>query len=107
MVSNQIQLTSLILQGVPERFPSLKFVFQESGLFWVPMMQFRLDKYFLKRRSEAPLLQRLPSEYIRECCYFGTQPIEAPKDQRYLESVFDAANGQEHFLFCSDYPHFD
>jgi predicted TIM-barrel fold metal-dependent hydrolase len=107
MVSNQIQLTSLILQGVPERFPDLKFVFQESGLFWVPMMQYRLDEYFLKRRSEAPLLQGLPSEYIRERFYFGTQPIEAPKNQKHLEMVFDAANGYEHFIFCSDYPHFD
>jgi predicted TIM-barrel fold metal-dependent hydrolase len=106
-ISNQIQLTSLILQGVPERFPDLKFVFQESGLFWVPMMQYRLDEYFLKRRSEAPLLTGLPSEYIRDRFYFGTQPIEAPKDQRHLEMVFEAANGAEHFVFCSDYPHFD
>ena len=107
MVSNQIQLTSLILQGVPERFPDLKFVFQESGLFWVPMMQYRLDEYFLKRRSEAPLLQGLPSEYIRDRFYFGTQPIEAPKNQKHLEMVFEAANGFEHFVFSSDYPHFD
>jgi hypothetical protein len=71
------------------------------------MMQYRLDEYYLKRRSEAPLLKRLPSEYIRESFYFGTQPIEAPKDLRHFESVFDAANGGEHFLYCSDYPHFD
>lgn len=107
LVSNEIQLTSLILQGVPERFPQLKFVFQESGLMWVPMMQYRLDQYFLKRRSEAPLLQGLPSEYIRDRFYFGTQPIEAPKDQSHLEMAFDAANGRHHFLFSSDYPHFD
>lgn len=106
-ISNQIQLTSLVLSGVNERFPRLRFVFEESGLFWVPMMQYRLDEYFLKRRSEAPLLKRLPSEYIREHYYFGTQPIEAPKDQRHFQSVFDAANGREHFLYCSDYPHFD
>jgi uncharacterized protein len=106
-ISNMIQLTSVILQGVPERFPGVRFVFAESGLFWVPMMEYRLDEYFLKRRSEAPLLRRLPSEYIRDCCYFATQPIEAPKDQRHLEMVFDAANGAEHFLFASDYPHFD
>jgi predicted TIM-barrel fold metal-dependent hydrolase len=106
-VSNMIQLTSLVLSGVPERFPGLKHVFQENGLFWVPMMQYRLDEYFLKRRSEAPLLNRLPSEYIRESFYFGTQPIEAPKNQKHLEMVFEAANGYEHFLFASDYPHFD
>jgi predicted TIM-barrel fold metal-dependent hydrolase len=106
-VSNQIQLTSLMLQGVPERFPELDFVFEESGLFWVPMMQYRLDEYYLKRRSEAPLLTKLPSEYIRERFFFGTQPIEAPKDQRHMEMVFDAANGTSQFLYASDYPHFD
>jgi uncharacterized protein len=106
-ISNQIQLTSMVLQGCCERFPGQRYVFQESGLFWVPMMQYRLDEYYLKRRSEAPLLTRLPSEYIREYFYFGTQPIEAPKDQRHLEMVFDAANGSEHFIYSSDYPHFD
>jgi predicted TIM-barrel fold metal-dependent hydrolase len=106
-ISNQIQLTSMVLQGCCERFPGRRYVFQESGLFWVPMMQYRLDEYYLKRRSEAPLLTRLPSEYIREYFYFGTQPIEAPKDQRHLEMVFDAANGSEHFIYSSDYPHFD
>jgi len=106
-VSNQIQLTSLVLAGICERFPGLRVVFEESGLFWVPMMQYRLDEYFLKRRSEAPLLTRLPSEYIRESFYFGTQPIEAPRNQKHLEMVFEAANGYEHFLYSSDYPHFD
>jgi predicted TIM-barrel fold metal-dependent hydrolase len=106
-VSNQIQLTSMVLEGIPERFPTLRVVFEESGLFWVPMMQYRLDEYYLKRRSEAPLLTRLPSEYIREHFYFGTQPIEAPKNERHLEMVFEAADGATHFLFCSDYPHFD
>jgi predicted TIM-barrel fold metal-dependent hydrolase len=52
-------------------------------------------------------LKRLPSEYIHDDFYFGTQPIEAPKNQKHLEMVFEAANGYEHFLFASDYPHFD
>ena len=39
--------------------------------------------------------------------YFGTQPIEAPRNPKFLESVFEMANGYEHFLFASDYPHFD
>jgi uncharacterized protein len=106
-ISNMIQLTSLLMQGIPERFPRLRFLFQESGLFWIPMMQFRLDEYYLKRREEAPLLRALPSEYIRERFFFGTQPIEAPKNPRFLESVFDAANGRSQFMFSSDYPHFD
>lgn len=106
-VANMVQLTSLLMQGIPERFPDLRFVFQESGVFWVPMMMFRLDEYYLKRRDEAPLLNDLPSRYVLDRFYFGTQPIEAPRNPKYLESVFEMANGYEHFLFASDYPHFD
>jgi predicted TIM-barrel fold metal-dependent hydrolase len=70
-------------------------------------MMFRLDEYYLKRREEAPLLKDLPSRYVLEKFYFGTQPIEAPRNAKYLASVFEMANGSEHFLFASDYPHFD
>lgn len=107
LLSNQIQLTSIILQGLPERYPSLKFVFQESGVFWAPALAYRLDGYYLKRGSEAPLLKALPSEYLLDRCYFGTQPIEEPKDPQHLEAIFRMMNGYEHFMFASDYPHFD
>jgi predicted TIM-barrel fold metal-dependent hydrolase len=107
LISNQIQLTSVLMQGVPERFPKLKFMFQESGVFWVPTMMYRLDEYYLKRREEAPLLQDLPSQYILDRFYFGTQPIEMPKNRKYLEAIFEMANGRERFVFASDYPHFD
>ncbi|MCF8563161.1 amidohydrolase [Alicyclobacillus tolerans] len=105
--SNLLQLTSVLMQGLPERFPKLRYVFQESGVFWIPMMMYRLDEYYLKRRSEAPLLKGLPSEYVLDRFYFGTQPLESPKNQHHLEAVFDMADGTKHFLFASDYPHFD
>ena len=105
-ITNLIQLTSVLLRGTPERFPGLKFVFMEAGLFWVPMAMYRLDEYFLKRRSEAPLLKALPSEYVRDRFYFGTQPLESPKDPSHLQAVMEMI-GYEHILFASDYPHFD
>jgi predicted TIM-barrel fold metal-dependent hydrolase len=74
---------------------------------YVPMMMYRLDEYFLKRRAEAPLLEMLPSEYIRRHFWFGTQPIEVPKDLRAMEAIFDMADGRDRFLFASDYPHWD
>jgi predicted TIM-barrel fold metal-dependent hydrolase len=105
-VSNQIQMTSVLLNGIPEQFPKLRFVFQESGVFWAPALMYRLDEYFLKRRSEAPLLKALPSEYVRDRFYFGTQPIESPKNPRHLRAVMEMI-GIDHFLYASDYPHFD
>lgn len=105
-VSNIVQLTSILVQGIPERFPKLKFIFEESGIFWIPLVMYRLDQYFLKRRSEAPLLKKLPSEYVRECCYFGTQPIEAPKESFHLQAVIEMV-GADRLLYASDYPHWD
>jgi predicted TIM-barrel fold metal-dependent hydrolase len=103
--ANMAQLTSIVAQGVPEKFPSLDVVFQESGLAWVPMMMHRLDAEYLKRQSEAPLLQRRPSEYIEEF-YFGTQPLEA-QDPAFLERVIDDIGGTDHVMYASDYPHWD
>lgn len=107
LISNQIQITSILMQGLPERFPTLRYVFQESGVFWIPTMMYRLDEYYLKRREEAPLLKGLPSEYVLDRFYFGTQPIEMPKNRKHLAAVFDMVNGRETFMFASDYPHFD
>jgi predicted TIM-barrel fold metal-dependent hydrolase len=107
LVSNQIHLTSMLFQGIPERYPELKIVFLETGLFWAPAMAYRLDEYYRKRRSEAPLLKDLPSRYIRRQFYFGTQPLEDPKEPGAMEAVFEMSDGVNRFMFASDMPHWD
>jgi len=104
--SNMAQLTSLVVQGTPEKFPDLDIVFQESGIFWVPTMMHRLDAEYLKRQSEAPLLERRPSAYMREF-YYGTQPLEVPEDETRLRQVIDDIGGAERLMYASDYPHWD
>lgn len=104
LMSNMSQLVSIVVQGLPEKFPDLDVVFQESGLAWVPMMMRRLDTEYLKRQSEAPLLEKRPSEYIKDF-YFGTQPLEI-EDQDYLEEVVREI-GVSQLLYASDYPHWD
>ena len=51
---NQVQLVSMVMEGVPERFPDLKIVFQESGITWVAGLMYRLDTEYMRRRAEAP-----------------------------------------------------
>ena len=101
-----VQLTGLVMNGVPERFPKLRFCFMEGGLSWVPWIMHRLDSEYLMRRTEAPLLKERPSEYINDF-YFTTQPLERPakvEDQEKIFSMFDVEN---HVLYASDYPHWD
>jgi predicted TIM-barrel fold metal-dependent hydrolase len=102
----QAQLTSLIIEGVPERFPTLKFVFIEGGFGWVPAVAWRLDKHWPHFRDEVPHVRRPPSEYVRESFWFTTQPIEEPDNPRNLRAVMDWI-GWDKILFSSDYPHWD
>ena len=104
--ANMSQLTSLVIQGTTEKFPDLDIVWEESGIFWVPMMMHRLDGEYLKRQSEAPLLTKRPSEYMQEF-YYGIQPMEVPRDETYLEWTIEMLGGADRLLYASDYPHWD
>ena len=74
---NIVHCTNWMLNGIPDRFPKLKVIWIESGIAWAPFLMQRLDDQFLMRPSEAPHLKRLPSEYMRDHCWYTTQPMEA------------------------------
>ncbi|MEP7105540.1 MAG: amidohydrolase family protein [Chloroflexota bacterium] len=101
-----IQLTNLVLNGIPERFENLKLIFMEAGQAWVQLLIARLDNEYRQRSSEAPLLKRLPSEYIREM-YFTTQPLEQFDDMDHTRAMYEEINGESQLLYSSDYPHQD
>jgi predicted TIM-barrel fold metal-dependent hydrolase len=65
----------------------------------------RLDHEYLMRRSEAPLLKRLPSEYMREM-FYTSQPMEA-QNLKLLEGTFEAIGAETQLLYSSDWPHWD
>ncbi|MBO0873944.1 MAG: amidohydrolase [Pseudonocardia sp.] len=103
---NMIHLFNIIINGLPERFPRLKWVFYEAGLSWLAFVAMRLDHEYMMRPSEAPQLRKKPSEYLKDM-YFATQPLEYPSKIEYLEMIFDMVNGGSQFLYASDYPHWD
>ncbi|MYZ46353.1 amidohydrolase family protein [Propylenella binzhouense] len=103
---NMIHMTNWVLNGIPERFPGLKSLWVESGLAWVPFLMQRLDDQFLMRQSEAPLLKRLPSEYMSEHCFYTSQPMEKTHP-RALQSTFEMIKAETQLLYSSDWPHFD
>jgi predicted TIM-barrel fold metal-dependent hydrolase len=103
---NMLHLTNWLVNGMPERFPKLKTVWIESGLAWVPFLMQRLDNEFMMRTSDAPLLKRKPSEYIREM-FFTSQPMEMVDNRKALEVTFEMINAETQLLYSSDYPHWD
>lgn len=106
LFAQQLTLLSLTRNGTFEKFPDLPFVFLESGVTWVLFMMFRLNSVYWKRRREAPLLERSPEEYIRERCYFGTQPLEEANDPTQLQAALELV-GTDRICFTTDYPHWD
>lgn len=103
----EIALTSAVMEGLPERYPNLKFVFEEAGVMWAPALLARLDTEYRRRREDAPLLKRLPSEYLGDNLFIGTQPIEVPKSIRQLRHAFDALDAKRSVLYATDWPHYD
>lgn len=102
---NAIHLANWVINGIPERFPKLKVMWIESGLAWVPFLMQRLDSEYMMRTSEAPLLKRRPSEYMREM-FYATQPLEVA-DLKLAAMTFEAVNAKDQVCYSSDWPHWD
>jgi len=104
--SAQAVVTSMIMEGLFERYRDLKIVLIECGFGWLPALGWRLDKHWKRMRDEVPHLTRAPSEYLREHFYVTTQPMEEAEDPNH---VLDAMRwiGFDRILFASDYPHWD
>ncbi|MGI0090381.1 MAG: amidohydrolase family protein, partial [Nitrososphaerales archaeon] len=58
------------------------------------------------RRSEAPGLKKLPSEYINEF-YYTTQPLEQPRSVADQQKIFEMFDAENRLMYASDYPHWD
>jgi uncharacterized protein len=104
--SAQNVLTSMVIEGVFERFANFRLVLIETGFAWLPALCWRLDKIWAKLKSETPRLKRLPSEYIREAVWLTTQPMEEPETRKHLFDTIEWI-GWDKLLFATDYPHWD
>lgn len=102
---NITHLTNWIFNGIPERFPKLKTIWIESGLAWLPFMMQRLDHEYILRTSDAPLLRKTPSAYMREM-YYTSQPLEMT-DPDLLRSTLRAIDAENTLMYSSDWPHWD
>ncbi len=99
-------VTSMVIEGVFERFPGLKVVLVEGGIAWAPALKWRLDKHWKRLKAEVPHLKRLPSEYIRENIWMTTQPLDEPARDGDLTEIFESV-GTDRIMFSTDYPHWD
>jgi len=102
---NILHCTNWVVNGLCERFPKLPVLWVESGLAWIPFLMQRLDHEYMLRPSEAPLLKKKPSDYMRDM-YYSSQPMEV-QDLGAMECTFRMINAETQLLYSSDYPHWD
>jgi len=96
------QLTSMIFEGVPERFPNLRIAYLEAGCGWAPYWMERMDDEYAKRASEAPALKKKPSDYIRG----GNIYFSCEADEWLLGPAVKLV-GENQIVYASDFPHWD
>ncbi len=100
-----IQLTSMVMEGVFERFPKLRVAYLEAGIGWVPYIMDRLDRSYevwatkgVKEYSDW--LKKKPSEYIRsDRVFFSCEGGELT-----LPYAISRV-GHQGLMYASDFPH--
>jgi predicted TIM-barrel fold metal-dependent hydrolase len=94
-------LATLIIDGIMERFPRLRFGVIEQGATWLPGLMRQLDsalEAFGRHEERLRKLSLRPSEYLRRQVRVTPYPTED------VGWVIEQA-GEEVCLFSSDYPH--
>ncbi|MGN6810247.1 MAG: amidohydrolase family protein [Thermomicrobiales bacterium] len=100
-------LISLITEGTFQKFPTLKFVMIEGGVFWLPPLLWRFDKNWKALRMTTPWVDRPPSEIVRDHILLTTQPVEEPENMNHFRQMLDMFDAGRMVMFSSDFPHWD
>ncbi|MBI2090997.1 MAG: amidohydrolase [Deltaproteobacteria bacterium] len=101
--AQMMQMTSIVLRGVMERFPRLRVAFMEAGCSWAPYWMGRMDEEWGKRgKVEAPMCKKKPSEYVKS----GRVFLHA-EDYEPLVGATAGLLGHQVLYYASDWPHWD
>jgi predicted TIM-barrel fold metal-dependent hydrolase len=103
-------LQFMILSGVFDRFPNLKFVMTEQGGAWLPGMLAQLDGILKSVRDKGAIgelrfkpehvLARSATEYAQQNLWFGVS-FPGPADVQAAVDIL----GLDRVMWGSDYPH--
>ncbi len=94
----RMALTTMVYDGVFERFPTLRVCTVEAGSGWVAEWIDRLD-YRFSYMGHTTRMKRPASEYFARNIWISADPVE-----RTLPHMIELV-GDDKFFFGSDYPH--
>jgi predicted TIM-barrel fold metal-dependent hydrolase len=103
-------LIFMLLSGVFERFPKLKFVITEQGCAWIPAFLAQLDHSLAAVRNAGAIgelrfkpehiLPKSATEYFQQNVWLGVS-FPGPADARAAKETV----GIDKFMWGSDFPH--
>jgi predicted TIM-barrel fold metal-dependent hydrolase len=91
-------MANIMMSGLLDRFPKLKFVSVESGLGWVPFILEALEYQYRENNTEVAL-ELTPREYFARnfyACFWFEE-----RDMGYMVR----AVGVDNVMFETDFPH--
>ena len=101
----------LIMSGVFEKFPQLKYVLTESGCAWAPPLLAQMDRIHMGMSAGAIgelnygdqkwVLSEPPSHYAKQNVWYGAS-FPSKADLAGIELI-----GVEKVLWGNDYPHYE
>ena len=107
----QAGLRHLMMSGVFERFPRLKYILTESGCAWAPALFAQMDRIHMGFKHGAIgemnyadmewVLKDKPSEYAARNVWYGAS-FPSLADLAGIESI-----GEDRVLWGNDYPHYE
>jgi uncharacterized protein len=100
-----VHLATLIIEGVFERHPDVRFVFADGGYDILTPFIWRLDTFWVSMRDQTPWIDRYPSEYLRENVRFCTSAFDGPPDPALAQRWMDFSSKADLLMYGSSYPH--
>jgi len=100
-----LHAVQLTWAGVFDRFPKFRIYFAETQIGWIPNFLEQMDNHYTRHQYWAERLlglkplQRLPSEYVKEHCYWGFQYNPVGVREMYREV------GVDRIMWATDFPH--
>ena len=97
----EVYLTCLLMGGVFERFPALRFGAIEFGASWLGPLCERLDRHAALLQKVGVKYPMTPSEYVRRNVRVTPQWTEP------VDVFIDRYSLRESYVFNTDYPHIE
>jgi predicted TIM-barrel fold metal-dependent hydrolase len=98
--SLMIEMTSMMFEGVFDRFPRVRFSFMEGGVAWILFLRERMQEAYDQWKVQAPDLKQSPDKHLSSGRIF----FHCELDERIIPFAASVL-GEDVLLYASDFPH--